>query len=185
MKKKVIIILIVFFVVCAIIGIIAYKTLNFREIKDTETVSKSPKGEYDLISNKITSDAIKIEENKQEETKNDNVPEDNKEEEKTNNEEQKNENTTIENSNSTENKENNNYIGKEEEKPNQENSSGSIEEKVIKFAKEKWGAEDDSVTYSITSNNDTKYFVAVSNKDTTSVLAWYVVDSETWVVEEY
>ena len=52
MKKKVIIILIVFFVVCAIIGIIAYKTLNFREIKDTETVSKSPKGEYDLISNK-------------------------------------------------------------------------------------------------------------------------------------
>ena len=75
------------------------------------------------------------------------------------------------------------YMGVEE-KDWEENGTDE-EKKVIQCAKEAWDASDESVTYNIVNTEGTKYYVSVSNKETTSVLAWYVVDANNWTVEDY
>jgi len=74
-----------------------------------------------------------------------------------------------------------NYVGEEES--NTEDSAESEDEKVIALVKKEW-RQDDSVTFSIEKKNGSKYRVAVRDNSTT-VLAWYEVDTETWEVSEY
>ena len=73
------------------------------------------------------------------------------------------------------------YVGEEES--NVEEPIQSKDEKVIDLVKKEWG-QDDSVTFSIEKKNGSKYRVAVRDNSTT-VLAWYEVDTETWEVSEY
>ena len=74
------------------------------------------------------------------------------------------------------------YVG-EEETNSQEETTENKDDKAIQLVKKEWG-EDKTVTFSIEKKNGTKYRVAVRDNSTT-VLAWYEVDTETWEVSEY
>ena len=74
------------------------------------------------------------------------------------------------------------YVGKEESN-SQEETTENKDNKAIQLVKKEWG-EDKTVTFSIEKKNGTKYRVAVRDNSTT-VLAWYEVDTETWEVSEY
>ena len=74
------------------------------------------------------------------------------------------------------------YVG-EEESNSQEETTENKDEKAIQLVKNEWG-KDDTVTFSIEKKNGSKYRVAVRD-GSTSVLAWYEVDTETWEVSEY
>lgn len=74
------------------------------------------------------------------------------------------------------------YVGKEESN-SQEETTENKDNKAIQLVKKEWG-EDKTVTFSIEKKNGTKYRVAVRDNSTT-VLAWYEVDIETWEVNEY
>ena len=82
-------------------------------------------------------------------------------------------------------KENNDeYIG-EEEKNSQEGEDIELtnEEKALQLAKEKWGENDNTVTYSIEEKNGNIYYIAVKS-DAKTVL-WYEVNIETWEISEF
>lgn len=74
------------------------------------------------------------------------------------------------------------YVGQEESN-SQEETTENKDEKAIQLVKNEWG-KDDTVTFSIEKKNGSKYRVAVRD-NSTSVLAWYEVDTETWEVSEY
>ena len=74
------------------------------------------------------------------------------------------------------------YVG-EEESNSQEEKTENKEEKAIQLVKKEWG-EDKTVIFSIEKKNGNKYRVAVRDNSTT-VLAWYEVNTETWEVSEY
>ena len=74
------------------------------------------------------------------------------------------------------------YVG-EEESNAQEETTENKDDKAIQLVKKEWG-EDKTVTFNIEKKNGTKYRVAVRDNSTT-VLAWYEVDTETWEVSEY
>lgn len=74
------------------------------------------------------------------------------------------------------------YIG-EEEKNSMENTTQSDDEKAIDLVKKEYGTDKD-VSFNIEKKNGSKYRIAVRDKSTT-VLAWYEVDTETWEVSEY
>ena len=74
------------------------------------------------------------------------------------------------------------YIG-EEEKNTEEYTTLSKDEKVIQLVKKEWG-EDNSVTFSIVDKSSSKYRVSVIG-ESTAVLQWYEVDTETWEVSEF
>lgn len=74
------------------------------------------------------------------------------------------------------------YIG-EEENNVEEDTAKSKDDKAIDLVKKEWG-KDDNVSFSIEKKNGAKYRVAVRDGSTT-VLAWYEVDTETWEVSEY
>ena len=74
------------------------------------------------------------------------------------------------------------YVGQEESN-SQEETTENKDEKAIQLVKNEWG-KDDTVTFSIEKKNGSKYRVAVRD-DSTSVLAWYEVNTETWEVSEY
>lgn len=74
------------------------------------------------------------------------------------------------------------YVG-EEENSTEKEPEMSTDEKAIDLVKKEWG-QDNSVTFSIEKKNGTKYRVAVRDSSTT-VLAWYEVDTSTWKVSEY
>jgi len=74
------------------------------------------------------------------------------------------------------------YVG-EEENTTTEKTEISVEDKVIDLVKKEWG-QDSSVTFNIEKKNGTKYRVAVRDNSTT-VLAWYEVDTQNWKVSEY
>lgn len=81
-----------------------------------------------------------------------------------------------------EDKEEEEYVG-EEENTTVEEPEMSIDEKVIDLVKKEWG-KDTFATFNIEKKNGNKYRVAVRDNSTT-VLAWYEVDIETWEVSEY
>ena len=74
------------------------------------------------------------------------------------------------------------YIG-EEEKNSQEDEELTDDEKALQLAKEKWGENDESVTYSIENKNGNIYHIAVKSNATTVV--WYEVNIETWEISEF
>lgn len=74
------------------------------------------------------------------------------------------------------------YVGQEESN-SQEETTENKDKKAIGLVEKEWG-KDDTVTFSIEKKNGSKYRVAVRDR-TTSVLAWYEVDTETWEVSEY
>lgn len=74
------------------------------------------------------------------------------------------------------------YIG-EEEKDSMENTTQTDDEKAIDLVKKEYGTDKD-VLFNIEKKNGSKYRIAVRDKSTT-VLAWYEVDTETWEVSEY
>ena len=74
------------------------------------------------------------------------------------------------------------YVGEEENITSKEPEMAT-DEKVVDLVKNEWG-KDESVTFSIEKKNGKKYRVAVRNSSTT-VLAWYEVNIETWEVSEY
>ena len=78
-------------------------------------------------------------------------------------------------------KEEQEYIGEEEN--NKENLNLSKDENVIQLVKKEWG-EDNSVTFSIVDKSTSKYRVSVIS-ETTAVLKWYEVDTDTWEVSEF
>ena len=73
------------------------------------------------------------------------------------------------------------YVGEEE--ATTEEPKISTDQKVIDLVKKEWG-QDNSAIFSIEKKNGNKYRVAVRDSSTT-VLAWYEVDTETWKVSEY
>lgn len=79
-------------------------------------------------------------------------------------------------------KEENKYVGVEENETSKEPEI-STDDKVINLVKEEWG-EAGSVNVTIEKKNGNKYRVAVRDNSTT-VLAWYEVNIETWEVSEY
>ena len=74
------------------------------------------------------------------------------------------------------------YVGKEESN-SQDETTENKDDKAIQLVKKEWG-EDKTVTFSIEKKNGNKYRVAIRDSSTT-VLAWYEVDTETWEVSEY
>lgn len=74
------------------------------------------------------------------------------------------------------------YLGEEENTTSKEPEI-STDDKVVDLVKKEWG-QDASVTFSIEKKNGSKYRVAVRDSSTT-VLAWYEVNIETWEVSEY
>ena len=74
------------------------------------------------------------------------------------------------------------YVG-EEENITEEKPEVSTDQKVIDLVKKEWG-KDSNAIFSIEKKNGTKYRVAVRDSSTT-VLAWYEVDTQTWEVSEY
>lgn len=74
------------------------------------------------------------------------------------------------------------YVG-EEENSTEEDSTLSKDEKAINLVKKEWG-DDDSVTFSIVDKSGSKYRVSVIS-ESTAVLQWYEVDTETWEVSEF
>ena len=73
-------------------------------------------------------------------------------------------------------------VGREERET--EKIEKTDDEKAIELAKNKWGANDNTVTYSIaTKNSSDEYIVSVSDSKTT-VLAWYSVNISTGEVIE-
>ena len=79
---------------------------------------------------------------------------------------------------------NNVIIGKEEVESNTENDGLTEEEKAIELVKEKWGIQDDNVTYAVANRENSTYIISVTDKQTTAVLAWYQVDMVTEKVEQ-
>ena len=92
------------------------------------------------------------------------------------NESEENENTSIEPDNKKE------FFGEEEGKKYKE-PENTTDEKVVDLVKKEWG-NDTSVTFTIEKKNGSKYRVAVRDSSTT-VLAWYEVNIDTWEVNEY
>ena len=118
---------------------------------------------------------------KEEEPKDDTI----KEEENTEDEEQtelEEENKVEEQAPTAEDNKEQEYVGKEESN-SQEETTENKDEKAIQLVKNEWG-KDNTVTFSIEKKNGSKYRVAVRD-NSTSVLAWYEVDTETWEVSEY
>lgn len=74
------------------------------------------------------------------------------------------------------------FVGKEENNT-EEVPEKTTDEKVIDLVKREWGS-DKSVTFTIEKKNGTNYRVAVRDNSTT-VLAWYEVDTQNWNVSEY
>ena len=76
------------------------------------------------------------------------------------------------------------YVG-EEEKTSQEEEDTELsnDEKALQLAKEKWGEDDESVTYSIENKNGNIYHIAVKSNATTVI--WYEVNIETWEISEF
>ena len=76
------------------------------------------------------------------------------------------------------------YIG-EEEKESQEEVDEELtkDEKAIQLAKEKWGIDDNTVTYSIEEKKGNIYYIAVKSNATT--ISWYEVNTETWEISEF
>ena len=73
-------------------------------------------------------------------------------------------------------------VGREERET--EKTEKTDDERAIELAKNKWGANDNTVTYSIaTKNSSDEYIVSVSDSKTT-VLAWYSVNISTGEVIE-
>ena len=106
-------------------------------------------------------------------------------------EENDNTNDEVEIDTDTENKEENlpvednqkeEYVG-QEENTTTEKTELSVDDKVIDLVKKEWG-HDSSVTFNIEKKNGNKYRVAVRD-NSTSVLAWYEVDTQNWKVSEY
>ena len=99
---------------------------------------------------------------------------------------QKQENEIIENDTTNEQAEEEaeEYIG-EEEKDSQEDVDVELtkDEKAIQLAKEKWGSDDTTVTYSIEEKKGNIYYIAVKSNATT--ISWYEVNTETWEISEF
>lgn len=99
------------------------------------------------------------------------------------------ENTTIENNVNQEIQEDpeqlqNQVIGREEQESITENQGPTNEEKVMELVKNKWGANDDSVTFNIMNHDGDVYMVSVNDKDTTAVKTWYQVNLSTGEVTQ-
>ena len=70
-------------------------------------------------------------------------------------------------------------IGREEQESINQNQGPTDEEKVIELVKNKWGANDSTVTFNIMNREGDIYMVSVNNKSTTAVMAWYQVNIAT------
>lgn len=100
-------------------------------------------------------------------------------------EENKVENSTIlEESNLPVEKESNNEVVGREEQESNHTQEQTDEEKVIEIAKNKWGANDNSVYYVIEIREDDIYRVAVRSNITTEAKAWYSINIKTGEVVE-
>lgn len=75
-------------------------------------------------------------------------------------------------------------IGREEQESINQNQGPTNEEKVIELAKNKWGANDTTVTFNIMNREGDIYMVSVNNKETTAVMAWYQVNVATGEVTQ-
>ena len=99
---------------------------------------------------------------------------------------QQQENEIIENDtiNDEEQEKEEEYMG-EEEKESQEEVDEELtkDEKAIQLAKEKWGSDDATVTYSIEEKKGNIYYIAVKSNATT--ISWYEVNTETWEISEF
>ena len=58
------------------------------------------------------------------------------------------------------------------------------EEKVLELVKNKWGANDSTVSFNIANHDGDNYMVSVNNKETTQVMAWYQVNLSTGEVTQ-
>lgn len=75
-------------------------------------------------------------------------------------------------------------IGREEQESINQNQGPTDEEKVIELAKNKWGANDTTVTFNIMNREGDIYMVSVNNKETTAVMTWYQVNVATGEVTQ-
>ena len=89
------------------------------------------------------------------------------------------------NTSDNENTNNNDSVGKEEQngETTSSNNSQTKEEKAVELAKNKWGKNDETVSFNIEQKDGKLYYVAV-RKDT-QVMQWYEVNTETWEIKEY
>ena len=83
------------------------------------------------------------------------------------------------NTSDNENTNNNDSVGKEEQnsETTSSNNSQTKEEKAVELAKNKWGKNDETVSFNIEQKDGKLYYVAV-RKDT-QVMQWYEVNTET------
>ena len=165
------IIIILILTLVLLIGSIVYEeviNINKQQIQNTnapgyneeekEESEENVPNEDEVVNEEIdnTTDEEEIDSEADKENKEENLPvEDNKKEE---------------------------YVG-EEENTTTEKTEISVDDKVIDLVKKEWG-QDSSVTFNIEKKNGTKYRVAVRD-NSTSVLAWYEVDTQNWKVSEY
>lgn len=89
------------------------------------------------------------------------------------------------NTSDNENTNNNDSVGKEEQnsETTSSNNPQTKEEKAVELAKNKWGKNDETVSFNIEQKDGKLYYVAV-RKDT-QVMQWYEVNTETWEIKEY
>ena len=155
------IIIILVIALAMLVGSIVYEeiiNMNKHQIQNTSLPTSNDE------ENDLNQEEIKIE------------SEDDEQDEELVEEDVEKEEETIETTNKEE------YVG-EEESNSQGETTENKEDKAIQLVKKEWG-ENKKVTFSIEKKNGTKYRVAVRDNSTT-VLAWYEVDTETWEVSEY
>lgn len=100
--------------------------------------------------------------------------------------EEKKEEVIVKQEEKKEQKEENNYVGVEEKNDNKPTGMTENEkkDKAIMLVKNEWG-NDNNVYFSVEKINGTKYYISVRNNGTANASAWYEVDTENWIVEEY